>query len=79
MLGLVAAEEAAGLDLGGGAAGELLVEADDALHADGIGGGADGLSVALSAYPFLVIHSFNLRHRVLRGVRCRVRGGTGRG
>lgn len=40
---LVTAEEALGLGLGSRAAGELLVEADDLLHADGIGGGTNGL------------------------------------
>ena len=43
VLVLVTTDEALGLDLGGGATGKLLVEVDDALHADGIGGGADGL------------------------------------
>lgn len=43
MLGLVLAQNALGLGLGGGSSGEFLVEADDALHADGIGSGANGL------------------------------------
>lgn len=43
MLGLVATEKTLGLNLGGGATGELLVETDDALHAQSIGGGTDGL------------------------------------
>ena len=53
MLGLVPAEEAGRLDFGGGASRELLVETDDTLHADGIGSGADGLSlrIASSASP----------------------------
>lgn len=41
--GLVAAEETLGLDLGGGTSGEFLVEADDTLHANGIGSRANGL------------------------------------
>lgn len=42
---LVLAEDALGLDLGGGTSGEFLVEADDTLHADSIRGGANGLSL----------------------------------
>lgn len=41
--GLVAAEKTGGLDLGGRAPGELLVKVDDALHAEGIGGGTNSL------------------------------------
>lgn len=41
--GLVAAEKTSGLDLGGRAPGELLVKVDDALHAEGIGGGTNSL------------------------------------
>lgn len=52
MLGLVAAEDAGGLDLGSGAPREFLVEADDALHADSVGSSADGLR-ALSASNLL--------------------------
>lgn len=44
MLGLVAAEKALGLDLGGGTTGKLLVETDDALHAQSVGSGSDRLS-----------------------------------
>jgi hypothetical protein len=44
VLGLVSAEETLSLDLGGGTSGELLVEADDTLHADSIRSGANGLS-----------------------------------
>ena len=40
---LVLAEDAGGLDLGGGTSGELLVEADDTLHADSIRSSANGL------------------------------------
>ena len=47
VLGLVAAEEALGLDLGGGTSGELLVKADDTLHAQGIRSGANRLCVAI--------------------------------
>lgn len=43
MLGLVSAEKTGGLDLGGGSSREFLVEADNALHAEGIGGSADCL------------------------------------
>lgn len=50
MLGLVAAEKTLGLNLGGGATGELLVETDDALHAQGIGSGSDRLKETKSAY-----------------------------
>ena len=53
VLGLVSAEKTGGLDLRGGATGELLVEVDDTLHADSIGGGANRLeSAALARYPF---------------------------
>lgn len=43
VLGLVAASNAGGLDLRGGATGKLLVEVDDALHAESIRGSANGL------------------------------------
>lgn len=43
VLGLVSTEETLSLDLGGGTSGEFLVEADDALHADGIRSGTDCL------------------------------------
>jgi len=43
VLGLVLAPEALGLVLGSGTTGELLVEGDDALHGDSIGGTANGL------------------------------------
>lgn len=43
VLGLVSAEETLSLDLGGGTSGELLVEADDTLHADSIRSSANGL------------------------------------
>lgn len=41
--GLVAAEKTLGLDLGSGTTGELLVEADDTLHTQGVGSSANGL------------------------------------
>ena len=44
----VASEKTLGLRLGSWATGQLLVEVDDLLHADGIGGRADGL-VGVSA------------------------------
>ena len=72
VLSLVATEEAAGLDLGGGASGELLVEADDALHAKGIGGGADGLRLSSASVPGIsasfvrcAAHSRNLPFSVI--------------
>ena len=40
---LVATEKTLGLNLRSSTTGELLVEAHDLLHADGIGGGADSL------------------------------------
>lgn len=43
MLGLVAAEEALSLNLGGSTTGELLVERNDALHAQGIGSSTKSL------------------------------------
>lgn len=43
VLGGVAAEDASGLSLGGGTTGELLVEVDNALHANGVGVRAKGL------------------------------------
>jgi hypothetical protein len=43
VLGLVSAEKAGGLDLGGRAAGKLLVEVDDALHAKSVRGSTNGL------------------------------------
>lgn len=49
MLGLVLAPEAGSLDLGSGTAGKLLVEGDDALHGDSIGGTANGLNFGLSS------------------------------
>jgi hypothetical protein len=45
---LVAGEQSLGLDLGSGATGKLLVEAHDLLHADGVGGRADGLEKSAS-------------------------------
>lgn len=44
MLCLVSAEEAGGLDLRSRSPGELLVEVDNTLHLDGIGGSANGLN-----------------------------------
>lgn len=43
VLMLVLPEDARGLDLRGGASGQLLVELDDALHAQGVGGSTNGL------------------------------------
>lgn len=43
VLGLVSTEEAGGLDRGSGTTGELLVEVDDALHAEGVRGSTNGL------------------------------------
>jgi hypothetical protein len=43
VLGLVLAENAGSLDSGSGAAGELLVEVDNALHADSVRGRTNGL------------------------------------
>lgn len=43
VLGLVSAENASGLDLRGRSPREFLVEGDDTLHLDGVGGGANGL------------------------------------
>lgn len=45
MLVLVTSEKTLGLNLGGSATGELLVEVDDTLHADGIGGSANSLEL----------------------------------
>ena len=45
VLGLVSTEKTRGLDLGSGTPGKLLVEADDTLHANGIGSSADSLTV----------------------------------
>lgn len=47
VLGLVAAQNTGGLDLGGGASGKLLVEVDDALHRNAVGVGAKGLYIAI--------------------------------
>ena len=66
VLSLVATEEAAGLDLGGGASGELLVEADDALHAEGVGGGADGLTAVKN------LVSITVPEEIIFGSLCRV-------
>lgn len=53
MLGLVATEEARRLDLGGGAAGQLLVEVDHPLHPDSIRVGSKGLShVSVPSHTF---------------------------
>ena len=49
VLGLVPAEDASRLGLGGGAARELLVEVDYPLHPDGIGVGAKGLRDMVSS------------------------------
>ena len=49
VLGLVPAEDASRLGLGGGAARELLVEVDYPLHPDGIGVGAKGLRGKVSS------------------------------
>jgi hypothetical protein len=46
---LVPLEEAASLGRGSRAAGELLVEADDSLHAGGVCGTADGLASRMLA------------------------------
>lgn len=43
VFGLVTAENASGLDLGGRTSGELLVKVDHAPHRDGVGVGADRL------------------------------------
>jgi hypothetical protein len=86
VLGLVASEETLGLDLGGGAAGELLVEAHDLLHADSIGRGADclgrlaGLGWAMRGGCCVVAYRVVERQRVHWGHDGRaMAGGTGRG
>ena len=48
VLSLVASEETGRLDLRSWASGELLVEANNALHADGIRGRTDGLSIVMN-------------------------------
>ncbi len=48
MLGLVSAEKAGALDLGRGSSREFLVEADNALHTESIGGSADCLYIFIS-------------------------------
>lgn len=53
VLGLVSAQNAGGLDVGGGATGKLLVEVDDALHGDAIGVGANRLLLVKLVAPFL--------------------------
>jgi hypothetical protein len=45
VLCLVTAQQAGWLDLGGWASGKLLVEVDDALHADSIRRSTNGLSI----------------------------------
>jgi len=52
---LVAGEQSLGLDLGRGATGQLLVEAHDLLHADGVGRRADGLEKSASAYAVFIV------------------------
>ena len=49
VLGLVAAQDTRGLDLGGRATRELLVEIDDALHLSGVRSARDGLGGIKSA------------------------------
>lgn len=58
VLGLVSAEEALGLDLGGRTTGKFLVEADDTLHAQGIGSSANCLSRELSAFSPMIRSCF---------------------
>lgn len=43
MLGLISAEEAGGLDIGSRSPGEFLVEVDNSLHLDRVGGSTNGL------------------------------------
>lgn len=49
VLGLVTAEDALSLDLGGRATGQFLVEVHNALHADSIGSSANGLFDSLAS------------------------------
>lgn len=51
--GLVATEETLGLDFGGGTTGELLVEADDSLHAQSVRSSANGLSITQDVSSFV--------------------------
>ena len=55
VLGLVSAEETLGLDLGGSTSGELLVEGNDALHANSIRSGANRLYHHSSAANSIII------------------------
>lgn len=48
--GLVTADEASGLNLGGGTTGKTSVEVHHALHASGILSGTDGLDMVVSDY-----------------------------
>lgn len=54
MLSLVSAEGTGRLDLRSRASGEFLVEANDALHADGIRGRTDSLGIALHCQQIFV-------------------------
>lgn len=68
VLGLVAAEEAGRLDLGGGAAGQLLVEVNYPLHPDSIRVGSKGLL-------HVSVPSQQLRRTTIFAVRLSARGG----
>lgn len=58
VLGLVSTEKAGGLDCGSGTTGELLVEVDDALHAECVGGSTNGLHpVSQQFFPSSVSQS----------------------
>ena len=56
VLGLVPAERAAGLDLRSGSTGKLLVEADNTLHAQSVGGRANCLFRELVSPWFSSFH-----------------------
>jgi hypothetical protein len=68
VLGLVAAEEAGRLDLGGGAARELFVEVDHPLHPDSIGSRSDCLRTILSDSILIACIAYRISARALARV-----------
>ena len=69
MLLRIASEKALGLGLGSWATGQLLVEAHNLLHADGIGRGANSLTKCQSCFWTALIGKF----RAIPGMRWALR------